>query len=241
MAAGDLLMSGSERERAFVVRQSAEGRLSQREASERLGIGVRQFKRLVHAWRGDGDAGLVSRQRGRPSHRRMSEALRSQISDLLRDRYADFGATLAAEKLLERDGIKVSAETVRRVQIGLGLWRPKTRRVRRVFQLRERRPRFGELVQIDGSPHDWFEGRAPRCTLIVFIDDATGRLTALRFAPVESAGRIWRRCATRFWRTAARWPSTRIAMASFGSMPKTLRVAMARRNSAGLWTVWTLR
>jgi transposase len=123
-----------------------DGRLGQGEASERLGISVRQFKRLVRAWRRDGDAGLVSRQRGRPSHRRMSEALRSRIGDLLRDKYADFGATLAAEKLFELDGIKVSAETVRRLQIGLGLWRPKTRRVRRVFQLRERRPRFGELI-----------------------------------------------------------------------------------------------
>ena len=98
----------------------------------------------------------------------------------MRDKYPDFGATLAAEKLLELDGIKVSIEMVRRIQIELGLWRPKTRRARRVFQLRERRPRFGELIQIDGSPHDWFEGRGPRCTLIVFIDDATGRLTALR-------------------------------------------------------------
>jgi hypothetical protein len=98
----------------------------------------------------------------------------------------DFGATLAAEKLLEREGIAVSAETVRRAQIRLGLWRPKQRRLKRVFQLRERRPRFGELIQIDGSPHDWFEGRGPRCTAIVFIDDATGRLTALHFAPAES-------------------------------------------------------
>ena len=173
-------MSGSERERACLVRQAVEGRLGQREASERLGIGVRQFKRLVRCWRCDGDAGLVSRRRGRPSHRRMSEALRDQIGGLLKEKYVDFGATLAAEKLLELDGIKVSAETVRRIQIGLGLWRPKTRRARRVFQLRERRPRFGELVQIDGSPHDWFEGRGPRCTLIVFIDDATGRLTRLQ-------------------------------------------------------------
>ena len=179
-------MSGLERDRAFLVRQAVEGRLGQREASERLGISVRQFKRLVRAWRRDGDAGLVSRQRGRPSHRRMSEAIRTRIGGLLKEKYADFGATLAAEKLLELDGIKVSVEMVRRIQIGLGLWRPKTRRARRVFQLRERRPRFGELIQIDGSPHDWFEGRAPRCTLIVFIDDATGRLTALRFAPVES-------------------------------------------------------
>ncbi len=104
----------------------------------------------------------------------------------MKERYEGFGPTLAAEKLLERDGIVVSAETVRRLQIGLKLWRPKTRRAKRVFQLRERRSRFGELVQIDGSQHDWFEGRGPRCTLIVFIDDATGRLTSLRFAPVES-------------------------------------------------------
>jgi transposase len=179
MAEG-VLYGGLERERASPVRQAVEGRLGQREAAERVGIGVRQFKRLVRCWRCDGDAGLISRQRGRPSHRRMNEALR--IGGLLREKYADFGATLASEKLLELDGIKVSAETVRRLQIGLGLWRPKSR----VFQLRERRPRFGELVQIDGSPHDWLEGRAPRCTLIVFIDDATSRLTALRFAPVES-------------------------------------------------------
>ena len=183
---GLLSMSRAERDRAFVVRQCVEGKLSQREASERLGIGVRQVKRLVRRWRRDGDAGLVSRRRGRPSHRRMSEAMGIRISALLKESYPDFGPTLAAEKLAERDGIKVSAETVRRLQIELGLWRPKRRRARRVFQLRDRRPRFGELIQIDGSPHDWFEGRAPRCTLIVFIDDATGRLTSLRFAPVES-------------------------------------------------------
>jgi transposase len=186
MCVGVLAMSASERERACLVRQAVRGELSQREGAERLSIGVRQFKRLVRAWRSEGDTGLISRQRGRASHRRMSEAMRGRIAALLRDQYADFGATLAAEKLLERDAIKVSIETVRRIQIGLGLWRPKTRRARRVFQLRQRRPRFGELIQIDGSPHDWFEGRGPRCTLIVFIDDATGRLTALRFAPVES-------------------------------------------------------
>jgi transposase len=120
MADGVLLMSGSEGERAFLVGQSVEGRLGQREASERLGISVRQFKRLVRAWRCGGDAGLVLRQRGRPSHRRMSEAVRTRIDGLLKERYSDFGATLAAEKLLERDGIKVSAETVRRIQIDLG-------------------------------------------------------------------------------------------------------------------------
>ena len=116
----------------------------------------------------------------------MNDALRTRIGGLLKEKYADFGATLASEKLLQLDGIKVSVGMVLRMQIGLRLWRPKTRRARRVFQLRERWPRFGELIQIDGSPHDWFERRAPRCALIVFIDDATSRLTALRFALVES-------------------------------------------------------
>ncbi len=187
MSGGILAMSVKERERAAaLVRQAVRGELSQRVCAERLGIGVRQFKRLVRAWRKERDSGLVSRQRGRPSHRRMSQPARGRIEALLREKYPDFGATLAAEKLLELDDIKISIEMVRRIQIGLGLWRPKTRKARRVFQLRQRRPRFGELIQIDGSPHDWFEGRGPRCTLIVFIDDATGQLTALRFAPVES-------------------------------------------------------
>jgi transposase len=186
MSEGDLVMSASERERAHVVRQALEHGLGQREGSERLGISVRQFKRLVRSWKEAGDAGLVSRQRGRPSHNRLVEEQRVRIATLLRERYADFGPTLAAEKLLEREGIRVSRETIRQLQVRLGLWKPKGRRARRVFQLRDRRPRFGELIQIDGSPHDWFEGRAPRCTLIVFIDDATSRLTALRFVPVES-------------------------------------------------------
>jgi transposase len=187
MAEGVLLMSGKERDRACLVRQAVDGRLGQREASERLGISVRQFRRLVRARRSEGDAGLVSGHRGRPSNGRMSDEKHDRIADLLQDsRYQGFGATLMAETLLEREGIKVSVETVRQFQIGLGLWKPKTRRARRVFQPRERRARFGELIQIDGSPHDWFEGRGPRCTLIVFIDDATNRLTALRFSPAET-------------------------------------------------------
>lgn len=186
MAETGLCMSDGERDRAYLVRQTIEGRLSQREASERLGISVRQFKRLVHRVRAEGDGGVVSRQRGRASNNRLASGLVARITTLLTGKYADFGPTLAAEKLLELEGIKVSAETLRQMQIRLGLWKPKRRRVKRVFQVRERRARFGELIQIDGSPHDWFEGRGPRCTLIVFIDDATGRLTALQFAPAET-------------------------------------------------------
>jgi transposase len=186
MVEGVLSMSVAERERSHLVRAYLEHRLCQREASERLGIGVRQFKRLVRSWKAEGDAGLVSRQRGQRSNRRLNEDLRSRITELLRDKYAGFGATLASEKLLELEGIKVAVETVRQLQIAERLWKPKRRRVRQVFQLRERRARHGELVQIDGSPHDWFEGRGPRCTLIVFIDDATGCLVGLRFVEAES-------------------------------------------------------
>ena len=186
MGSGELLMSSRERDRSHVIRQTQEGGLSQRAASERLRIGVRQVKRLVRLWKQHGDAGLVSRQRGRASNHQLTAGQRDKIGVFLREKYPDFGPTLAAEKLAERERITVSVETVRRMQIALGLWRPKKRRQARVFCLRERRPRFGELIQIDGSPHAWFEDRGPRCTLIVFIDDATGRLTALHFAPAET-------------------------------------------------------
>src|SRR5271165_6998222 len=179
-------MSGAERERFEVLRRVMRGELRQARAAELLGIGVRQVKRLVRSYRCEGEASVVSRRRGRPSNNRLDAAKVATIEATLRTRYADFGATLASEKLGEVEGVRVSKETVRQIQIRLGLWRPKRRRAQKIFQVRERRPRFGELIQIDGSPHDWFEGRGPRCTLIVFIDDATSRLTALRFVPVES-------------------------------------------------------
>jgi transposase len=186
MAAGVLSMSTQERERSHLIRETQQHRVSQREASERLGIGLRQFKRLVRQWKRDGDAGLVSRQRGRASNNRLSGERRETLLSLLHGKYAGFGPTLAAEKLAEHEGIAVSKETIRHIQIAERLWRPKKRRAKRVHGLRDRRPRFGELIQIDGSPHAWLDDRSPRCTLIVFIDDATGRLTALRFAPSET-------------------------------------------------------
>ena len=187
MSGGVLSMSEAERDRGFLVREAIACHIGQGEASERLGVSVRQFKRLVRAWKDAGDVGLVSRHRGRRSNNRMAADKRRRLCALLQDEiYRGFGATLMAETLLEREGLQVSAETVRQIQIELGLWRPKARRAKRVFQMRQRRARFGELIQIDGSPHDWFEGRGPRCTLIVFIDDATNRLTALRFAPSET-------------------------------------------------------
>jgi transposase len=179
-------MSGRERERAHVIRQVADRQLRQQRAAELLGIGVRQVKRLVASYRRRGDRGLVSGRRGKPSNNRLAGSVVGRIEAALRDRYGDFGATLAAEKLGEHEGIVVSAETVRQLQIRLGLWQPRRRRAKRVFQIRERRARFGELIQVDGSHHDWFEGRGPRCALLVFIDDATGRLTGLLFSAAET-------------------------------------------------------
>ena len=179
-------MSAKELERAHVIRLVVEKRLRQTEAAERLGLGKRQVIRLVKLWREDGDKGLVSKQRGRTSPRRTQAEKRAKIESLLREKYPDFGATLAAEKLAELDKITVSHETVRQMQMKLGLWKPKLRKEKYIHQPRERRPRFGELIQIDGSPHDWFEGRAARCNLTVFIDDATSRLVALHFSPTET-------------------------------------------------------
>ena len=172
--------------RLKVIEAVTDRRLTPAAAGGQLGITARQVKRLVAAYRADGAAGLVSRHIGQPSNRRIKESLRETIRALLVARYPDFGPTLAQEKLLEVHQIEVSIETVRQLQVELGLWKPKRRKAARAFQLRERRGRFGELIQIDGSPHAWFEGRGPRCTLIVFIDDATGRLVQLAFAPSET-------------------------------------------------------
>lgn len=113
--------------------------------------------------------------------------LESRVRGLIRDSYADFGPTLACEKLRERHGIEISPACVRRIMIDAGFWMPRKLRPPKVHQPRNRRACLGELVQIDGSDHAWFEDRAPACTLLVYVDDATSRLMALRFAPTESA------------------------------------------------------
>ena len=119
-------MGASERDRAALVRRHVDEGLSQREASERLGIGVRQFKRLVQDWRHQGDAGLVSRQRGRPSNNRLASDRRAEITGFLRGKYEGFGPTLAAEKLAAVEGITVSAETLRQMQIGSACGDPRS-------------------------------------------------------------------------------------------------------------------
>lgn len=117
----------------------------------------------------------------------MTESLKLRVLKLIRENYSDFGPTLAAEKLRERHDIRLSIETVRNWMTSEGLWVPHARRKSRVYQPRHRRDCLGELIQNDGSHHDWFEGRAPKCCLLVFINDATGRLMHLRFSESETA------------------------------------------------------
>jgi len=181
-----ITMSQQELDRVGVIRHVVEKRLRQKEAARQLGLSVRQIKRLVRRYRAEGAAGLVSRHRGRRPNNQIAEALRQEILDLVRSHYTDFGPTLAREKLAELHDHNISVETLRQWMIADGLWKPKARPQACIHQRRPRRPCRGELVQIDGSPHDWFENRGPRCTLIVFIDDATSELLALRFAPAET-------------------------------------------------------
>ena len=183
---GEIWMSRKELSRLEVVQAVAGSRLTQAEAAVRLKLSVRQVKRLCRNYRETGAAGLVSKRRGRPSNHRIGEAERARVIELIKARYQGFGPTLAAE-YLRAEGFGYSVETLRGWMREAGLWSAKRKGRQAVHGLRERRARFGELVQIDGSPHDWFEGRGPRCTLVAFIDDATGRIVYARFVPVESS------------------------------------------------------
>jgi transposase len=178
-------MSQKELSRLEVIQRIKRKTLKQRQAAELLSISVRQVKRLCKAYQVSGAAGLISKRRGQPSNNRLSEKTIKRARQLLRSRYPDFGPTLATEKLAI-EGVSLSVETVRQLLIGEGLWKAKSLRRLVIHQLRERRARLGELVQIDGSPHDWFEGRAAKCTLLVFVDDATSRLMYLQFVAAET-------------------------------------------------------
>jgi transposase len=181
-----LKMSTKELSRLEVMQRLARKEMSQKEAGRILDLSTRQIKRLLSAYRQLGAAGLVSKHRGRKGNNRLSESVKKQALNLLKTKYRGFGPTLAHEKLVEKEKLQLSDESVRKLMIEEDLWKP--RKVKKVVthQLWERRACFGELVQIDGSPHDWFEGRAEACVLLVFIDDATGKLVQLRFVESEN-------------------------------------------------------
>lgn len=162
-----------------------DGRLGVRSAANLLNLSERQIFRLLRRFRKDGPSAILHKARGRAPNNRIGAAKRRFALDLVRESFADFDPTLAAEMLAEHHGLIVSRETLRKWMIDEGLWL--SRKQRRTFhQPRPRRECFGELIQIDGSDHRWFEDRGPACTLLVFIDDATSTLMHLRFVKSES-------------------------------------------------------
>ena len=178
-----VMMSVKELRRVHVIRQTREKKLTQVKAGALLGLTPRHIRRLLARVAQAGDHGLAHRGRGKPSNRRISEKVKAKALKLCEKQYGDFGPTLAAEKLTERHGIAVSAETVRGWLLATGVTHFQ-RRKRPHRSWRERKAHVGELVQLDGSHHDWFEGRGPRCVLMAYIDDASSRVYA-RFYEYE--------------------------------------------------------
>jgi len=178
MAGEDVVMvRQGELKRLHVIQKVLERVIKQVEAAEMLSLSGRQIRRIVKRIRTEGDRGIIHQSRGRPSNRRTPDKVRNKVIRLYRAQYKDFGPTLASEKLLERDRIEISDETLRKWLLEAGDWK-KTRKARGHRHWRERKSHSGEMLQMDGSHHDWFEGRGPRCVLMGYIDDATGKVFA---------------------------------------------------------------
>jgi transposase len=181
-----LTMNPTEIRRLEIVQRLQAKTISQREAAQALGLSERQVRRLQRRFERRGTPGLISARRGKPALNRLSPAVRARAIELVRERYADFGPTYANEKLREQHGLILSTESLRQLLIDAELWKHKRVRRLELHPPRTRRERFGELVQIDGSEHAWFENRGPRCSLLVFIDDATSRVVGLHFDEAET-------------------------------------------------------
>jgi predicted DNA-binding protein (UPF0251 family) len=178
-----MTMSVREVERLKVVQQVIEKKLSWKEAAERLGIKRRQVGRLVHRVKAKGNKGIIHGLRGKPSNHQIQPEVVRRALELVQLKYPDFGPTFANEKLLEKHKLRISTTLLRKEMIKAGVWKAK-RSKRRHRAWRERRACFGELVQLDGSIHDWFEGRSNPCWLLGYVDDATGK-TFARFVDAE--------------------------------------------------------
>lgn len=168
-------MRQEEIKRLHIINKVLEGLLNEAEATQIIGLSRRQVRRLIKRVREEGDNGVIHRLRGRVSNRKVPDEIRDRVIELYKMEYSGFGPTLAAEKLLERDDIKISEETLRKWLIGEGIRYPR-RKKRPHRRWRERKHYFGQMVQMDGSHHDWFEERGAKSVLMGYIDDATGEV-----------------------------------------------------------------
>ena len=191
---GHIVMSTQELLAVDVFERLLRNEITQVEAGSLLGITDRQVRRKLPKYKEFGVKSLIHGNRGKPSGRKISSETRDQIVQIIKDKYYDFGPTLLQEKLEENHQIKLSRELIRQLMIKVGIHKPKRRKQRKVYQLRERRTCFGELIQADGSPHAWFENRAPKCNLTVLVDDATGKPVWLELNQSESINSYFRAC-----------------------------------------------
>ena len=189
-----LTMSQSELDRMTLIRKVSEKEVKQKVAANALGLSKRQIIRLVANFRLCGAQGLISKRRGKSGNHAHGVEFKLKVKAVVEQCYADFGPSFAAEKLLDLNDLKVNKETLRQWMVEWGLWRSKPRKVLKLQQSRTRRSSFGELIQIDGSHHDWFEGRRASCCLLVFIDDATSRIVGLRFEEEETSEGYFKLC-----------------------------------------------
>jgi transposase len=182
---GKLIMSKKERDQLRIFENLANGEIKQSVAAQMLNISARWVREKLKRYKKSGDSGLLHLGRGKPSSKKWCKEEQDITIQLLEREWKGFGPTFVSEKLNELKGIKASKETVRQMMIAKSFWIPGKRKAKH-RKMRERRPMRGMLIQLDGSPHDWFEGRASKCTLIVFIDDATSEILWLEFVKSES-------------------------------------------------------
>jgi hypothetical protein len=185
-AYGSECFTMNEVNRLKILQDVIDGRLTTSLASQRLGLTDRHCRRLLARYRESGPLALANRRRGLRGNRQLVPGLAELALGIIRDNYADFGPTLACEKLAELHDVVLAKETVRQLMVRAGLWIPRKMRAPRIQQPRYRRACVGELIQIDGCDHRWFEERGPACTLLVYVDDATSRLMQLHFVKSES-------------------------------------------------------
>jgi len=233
-------MNRNERDRVTIMAWVKQRALTLVAAAGLLGLGYRQAKRVWQRYQTQGDAGLVHRSRGRPSPQRTAPEVRERVLRRCAERYPDFGPTLAAE-YLRKEGLGVDHETLRRWQIAAGV-RPVRRRRQRHRQWRERKTCFGAMVQLDGSHHDWFEGRRAKCVLMVMVDDATNRVWA-RFFEAETTQASYDvfegGCGGIGCRAVCMWIGTAFTGAKgWGAWPTHWRGKRRRRSLDGPWTGW---
>lgn len=188
-------MSQQERDRLHWLKLARDGKISQKQAAERMGVSARWVRKLLQRLKRKGDRAVVHGLRDRRSNRKIAEAVQKRATELVRTEYRDFGPTLAAEYLGENHALEVSKETLRKWMMEAQLWSAKRAQITEVHVWRPRRECFGELVQWDTSEHDWLEGRGPKLYLVAMIDDATSRALA-RFVEhdttAENMRLLWR-------------------------------------------------